>query len=135
MDFFSDTNNLLLLLVAVISGVMLMVPGLSNGGAKQVSPSAAVQQMNQHQAILIDIRSAERYKGNHIAQARNIPAADLATKTEKIAKDKPIIVVCDTGRSAPRSVAVLKKQGFTDISILQGGMAEWGKANLPTKKS
>lgn len=135
MDFLTDTNNLLILVVAVMSGVMLLFPNLSKRGSNLINANEVVQQINQRQAILIDIRKAESYKAGHIPQARNIPAEDLVTKTEKIAKDKPIIVVCDTGRNAQRSVADLRKQGFTDVSVLEGGLVAWTQAGLPTKKS
>lgn len=135
MDFLTDTNNLLILVVAVMSGVMLLFPNLSKRGGNLISANEVVQQINQRQAILIDIRKAESYKAGHIPQARNIPAEDLISKTEKIAKDKPIIVVCDTGRNAQRSVADLRKQGFTDVSVLEGGLVAWAQAGLPTKKS
>lgn len=133
MDFLTNTNNLLILVVAFISGMMLMFPSLSKRGGKLISPSQAVQQINQHQAILIDIRSAESYKAGHIAQARNIPEAELATKTEKIDRTKPIIVICETGRNANRSAAILRKQGFTDVTVLDGGVMAWAQAGLPTK--
>ena len=135
MDFLTDTNNLLILVVAVMSGVMLLFPNLSKRGGNLINANEVVQQINQRQAILIDIRKAESYKAGHIPQARNIPAEDLISKTEKIAKDKPIIVVCDTGRNAQRSVADLRKQGFTDVSVLEGGLVAWAQAGLPTKKS
>lgn len=135
MDFLTDTNNLLILVVAVMSGVMLLFPNLSKRGGNLINANEVVQQINQRQAILIDIRKAESYKAGHIPQARNIPTEDLISKTEKIAKDKPIIVVCDTGRNAQRSVADLRKQGFTDVSVLEGGLVAWVQAGLPTKKS
>src|SRR5690554_485882 len=118
-----------------MSGVMLLFPNFSKRGGNLISANEVVQQINQRQAILIDIRKAESYKAGHIPQARNIPAEDLISKTEKIAKDKPIIVVCDTGRNAQRSVADLRKQGFTDVSVLEGGLVAWAQAGLPTKKS
>lgn len=135
MDFLTDTNNLLILVVAFIAGMMLMFPSLSKRGGNHLNPSQAVQKINQDQAILIDIRTAESYKAHHIPQARNIPASELLAKTEKIAKDKPIIVVCDSGRNAQGSVSQLRKEGFTDVSVLDGGITAWAQAGLPTKKS
>lgn len=135
MDFLTDTNNLLILVVAFISGMMLLFPGLSKRGGNFISPNDTVQQINQRQAILIDIRNPDSYKAGHIPQARNIPAAELASKTEKLAKDKPVIVVCDTGRSANSSAALLRKQGFKEVAILEGGLMAWKQAGLPTKKS
>lgn len=135
MDFLTDTNNLLILVVAFIAGMMLMFPSLSARGGKLINPSQAVQQMNQRQAILIDIRSAESYKAHHIPQTRHIPAAEVVEKTAKIDKDKPLIIVCDTGRSASAPAAALRKAGFSDVSVLEGGIVAWANAGLPTKKS
>lgn len=135
MDFLTDTNNLLILVVAFISGMMLMFPSLAKRGGQFLSPSQATQKINQQNAILIDIRAGDSYKAGHIAQSRHITAADLVSKTEKIAKDKPIILVCDSGRNASRQVATLRKQGFNDVSVLEGGLMAWTQAGLPLKKS
>lgn len=135
MDFLTDTNNLLILVVAFISGMMLLFPSLSKRGGKFLSPTEATQKINHEHAILIDIRNAESYKAGHIAQSRHIEAADLGTKTEKLAKDKPIILVCDSGRNASKQVNTLRKQGFNDVAVLEGGIMAWTQANLPLKKS
>ena len=92
---------------------MLLIPSFFKGRAgRAVSSSEAVQMVNQKDAILIDLRSADQFKAGAIAQSRNIPAADLDAKAGTLPKDKPVILVCDTGRSAPRSVAVLRKHGI-----------------------
>lgn len=135
MDFLTDTNNLLILVVAFISGMMLLFPSLSKRGGHFLSPTQATQKINHQNAILIDIRSADSYKASHIAQSRNIVAAELVNKTEKIAKDKPIILVCDSGRNASKEAAALRKQGFSDVSVLEGGLTAWTQASLPLKKS
>ena len=135
MDFLTDTNNLLILVVAFISGMMLLFPSLSAKGGNQINPNAAVQMMNQRQAILIDIRSADSYKAHHIPQTRHIPSAEIVDKTAKIDKDKPIILVCNTGRSAAAPAAALRKNGFTNVSVLEGGITAWAQAGLPTKSS
>ena len=135
MDFLTDTNNLLILVVAFISGMMLLFPSLSKRGGQFLSPSQATQKINHQNAILIDIRTTDSYKTSHIAQSRHIAAADLVTKTDKIAKDKPIILVCDSGRNASKHVATLRKQGFSDVAVLEGGLTAWAQAGLPLKKS
>lgn len=135
MDFLTDTNNLLILVIAFISGMMLLFPSLSARGGNFVNPAQAVQKMNQRQAILIDIRPTESYKAHHIPQTRHIPAAELVTKTAKIDKEKPIILVCNTGRSAVSSASALRKSGFSDVSVLEGGITAWAKEGLPTQSA
>lgn len=136
MDFILSQNNLLILAIAVLAGIMLLIPSFFKGRAGHaVSSSEAVQMVNQKDAILIDLRSADQFKAGAIAQSRNIPAADLDAKASTLPKDKPVILVCDTGRSAPRSVAVLRKHGINEAYTLQGGIQGWLQSSLPVKKS
>lgn len=136
MDFILSQNNLLILAIAVLAGIMLLIPSFFKGRAgRAVSSSEAVQMVNQKDAILIDLRSADQFKAGEIAQSRNIPAADLDAKASTLPKDKPVILVCDTGRSAPRSVAVLRKHGINEAYTLQGGIQGWLQSSLPVKKS
>jgi rhodanese-related sulfurtransferase len=136
VDFILSQNNLLILAIAVLAGIMLLIPSFFKGRAgRAVSSSEAVQMVNQKDAILIDLRSADQFKAGAIAQSRNIPAADLDAKAGTLPKDKPVILVCDTGRSAPRSVAVLRKHRITEAYTLQGGIQGWLQSSLPVKKS
>ena len=81
MDFILSQNNLLILAIAVLAGIMLLIPSFFKGRAgRAVSSSEAVQMVNQKDAILIDLRSADQFKAGAIAQSRNIPAADLDAK-------------------------------------------------------
>ena len=45
-----------------------------------------------------------------------------------------MIVYCDKGDRAARAIAVLKKQGFTRVASLTGGLAGWQQAGLPVEK-
>ena len=136
MDFLSSQNNFLILFVAIASGIMLLLPAFTKGRPGRAIPADnVVQKMNQDNAILIDIRSSEQFKASHIAQARNISLADLESKTASIAKDKPIVVVCEHGRNAPKAVASLRKLGFEEIFSLESGLQGWLQAGFPVKKS
>lgn len=135
MDFLTDTNNLLILGIALISGGMLLFPNLLNRGSKPISATETVQSINQDQTILIDIRPLDRYKSGHIAQAKHILAADLVAKSQNWPKDKTIILVCDTGRTAQRSASELRKAGFSNVRVLENGIVGWIQAGLPTKAS
>ena len=136
MDFLTSQNNFLILIVAVVSGIMLLLPAFTQGRSGRAIPADdVVQKMNQENAILIDIRSNDLFKAAHIAQARNISQAELESKAANLAKDKPIVVVCEHGRNAPKAVATLRKLGFEQLFTLEGGLQGWIQAGLPVKKS
>lgn len=133
MQFLID--NILLVALAVVSGVMLLIPNLrggKQGGA--VSPTEATQMVNQQHALFVDVRPAEQFTGGHIAQSRSLPAADIEQKASSLPKNKPLILVCDSGRNASKAVAKLKSQGFADVVSLAGGVTGWVKAGLPIAK-
>ena len=49
-------------------------------------------------------------------------------------KERPIIVYCDSGDRAGKAAASLKKQGFTRVISLSGGIGAWQQAGLPVEK-
>ncbi|HUG56924.1 MAG TPA: rhodanese-like domain-containing protein [Candidimonas sp.] len=134
MDFFLDQNNLIVVFVAIASGVMLLLPNLLKGGGKTVSVQQAVQLANQKQGIFLDVRSHDSFKTGSIPQARNLPVADLTAKLGTLPKDKPIIVICDQGRESARVAGSLRKQGYDEAVSLAGGLQAWLKDGLPLSK-
>ncbi|AOB25028.1 MULTISPECIES: rhodanese-like domain-containing protein [Bordetella] len=132
LQFLIDKNNVFIVAVAVVSGIMLMLPALRKGRAgAAVGTSEAIQMVNQRQAVWVDVRPAEQFQAGHIAQARSLPAADLEKKAGALPKNKPLIVVCEQGRDAARIAARLRSQGFAEVSVLEGGMRAWFAAGLP----
>ncbi|MCL1620793.1 rhodanese-like domain-containing protein [Ralstonia pseudosolanacearum] len=139
MKFFADYNNLVLLAVAVVSGLLLVWPAIQRriaGGGAQVSASAATQLINRRNAVVVDVREAAEYAAGHLPQAKHAALGDLAGKAAGLAKNKetPIILVCQTGQRAGRAQAVLKQAGYSEVYSLEGGLAAWQQAGLPIVK-
>ncbi|GAA5218312.1 rhodanese-like domain-containing protein [Corallincola platygyrae] len=115
----------------------LLYSFLGPKGAPAVNPQEATLLMNKDNAKVLDIRTAEEFNKGHILGASHISFNDLQQKgvgeLEK-QKENPIIVVCATGSSASRASSLLKKQGFSTLYRLKGGMLEWQNAKLPVSK-
>ena len=137
LQFLVDKNNIFIVAVALVSGIMLAVPALRKGRCGSgISTAEAIQMINQRQAVWVDVRPAEQFRAGHIAQARNMPAAEVEQKAGSLPKNKPLVLVCETGRDAGRVASRLRSQGFADVSVMEGGMRAWSSANLPvTQKS
>jgi rhodanese-related sulfurtransferase len=132
VDFFSNQNNLLLIAVALGSGLALTWPMIlrSRAGAA-ISSAQAVQMMNHQHAVLVDVRPSEAFNTGHVPQARNVPLGDFEKKAAALPKNKPIILICDVGRSAIGAATRLRKLGFTEVVTLDGGLKAWMTAGLP----
>ena len=132
LHFLLDKGNIFFVIIAIVSGAMLAFPNLRRGRTSGgLSTSEAIQMSNQQQAVWVDVRPAEQFQAGHIAQARSLPAADIEQKAASLPKNKPLILVCEQGRDAPRIAARLRAQGYADAKVLQGGMKAWFSAGLP----
>jgi rhodanese-related sulfurtransferase len=134
MDFIK--NNLLMFAVAFASGAMLLWPLVRRGmGGASVGTAQATQLINREDALVLDVRDSGEYGAGHILGAKNLPLAriDSAGDVAK-RKDASVIVYCDTGDRAGKAVAALKKQGYTKVVSLSGGLPAWQQAGLPVER-
>jgi rhodanese-related sulfurtransferase len=130
-------NNLLLIVVAVVSGAMLIWPLLRRTtGGPWVDASMATQLINREDALVVDVRDPGEYGSGHILGAKNWPLDHIDERGGEAAKrkDKPVIVYCDTGDRTPKAAAALRKLGFTRVVNLSGGLPAWQQAGLPVEK-
>ena len=131
-------NNLILVGLAVISGIMLIWPSISRlmGGGKQVDTLGAVQKINHDNALVIDVREDAEVAQGKIAQSKHIPLGQLQSRVGELEKykSKPIIMVCRSGHRSAGACGILSKNGFTDVYNLAGGMIAWQQSNLPVEK-
>jgi rhodanese-related sulfurtransferase len=130
-------KNIFLVLVAVVSGSMLLWPLLRRGAAgPTVNTLEATQMMNRADALVIDLRAADEFAAGHVLGARNIPVADLERRAADLDKHKakPVIVYSADANRASAAVATLRKAGFASVHNLAGGYGAWLQAGLPVEK-
>jgi len=84
------------------------------------------------QPIVLDVREPREYRRSHIAEAQSLPLSTLLADGLVKASDRPVVVVCQTGRRSRRAAAALRALGHSDVSIVEGGMHAWEAAGLLT---
>ena len=135
MKFIVD--NWLLILVALVSGALLVWPVLRKGagGAGAVGTAEAVRLINREKGVLIDVSEPAEYAASHAASARNVPLGQIETsKDVPTNKTLPLLLMCPTGARAGRAAAQLRKAGFDKAVAVAGGTAAWREALLPMAK-
>ncbi|MBQ0131840.1 MAG: rhodanese-like domain-containing protein [Comamonas sp.] len=135
MNFFVE--NWYLILLAVVSGGLLLVPGLKSVGAGSLQPNDAVLKINREKAVVIDVREPEEYVKGHVTNSKNVPLAQLDERLPQVVKNKalPVILVCEKGARAVRAEAQAKKLGYEKAQAMAGGMKAWREASLPVEKA
>ena len=136
MDFILE--NVLLVGLAIVSGLMLAWPMLSrmSGTSSNLGPADAVLLINRENALVLDVREDAEYAAGHITDARHIPLTQLETRVGELSKfkDKPVLVNCQAGMRSAKACGILKKHGFSKVWNLQGGLNAWQQAKLPVVK-
>lgn len=88
--------------------------------------------------IILDIRSEDAFRENHIEGAASIPFHLLDTRYKDLPLDSKIVVVDERGFRSFLAASYLARKGY-DVTRLFGGMEQWQKlqasaARLPVKK-
>lgn len=134
MKFILD--NWALILMAVVSGGMLLWQSLQKVQGGAVPPAEAVRLINREKAVLIDVCEPAEFAAGHAGGSRNIPLGSLADAKE-LPKDKsvPVVLMCVSGARASRAAGLLKRAGYEKAVAVAGGMGAWREAGLPVVKS
>ncbi len=106
----------------------------SNAG-NFIDPANVVSLINKG-AVVLDLRSTERFATGHVVGARNIPVDQLESSTGKLKRysGKAVIVYCDNGTTCGKAVASLRQMGFEQTVAMRGGLQAWTQENMPLVK-
>ncbi len=132
MNFIRD--NIFLICVALYCIGALVWPYIRKGA--KITNSQATKIINKGKTAIIDIRDQKQYQAGHILNAVHVPLASLQERIPKLEKFKgqPIIIVDEAGKESDKAASILKKEGFSQINVLRGGMTGWVGEGLPVTK-
>ena len=90
-----------------------------------------VQQRLDEGAQLIDVRESHEWKSGHAPGAKHIPLGSLEGRLKSIAKERSVMVICQSGMRSSQAAKILASEGF-EVSNVTGGMTAWKRAGLRT---
>jgi rhodanese-related sulfurtransferase len=80
---------------------------------------------NKEDIQLIDVREAHERELSNIG-GDHIPMATLIDNTDKISRDKPVIIYCRSGARSAAVIGALERQlGLNNLYNLKGGIKAW----------
>lgn len=102
-------------------------------GFSEIAPDWVA--IHRDEVHVLDVRSAAEFDGElgHIDHAQLIPLDDLRARIAEVPTEKPIVVVCQTGRRSALGTVILKSAGVTKSANLAGGMVSWRELGLPIR--
>lgn len=122
---------IVILILLIANEIRYRLSGIAKLSCQQVT-----QALNQEIGIVIDTRARNDFQRGHILGAINILESELLKEINKIEKykDKRIILVDAMGQKSHSMALQLKKQGFVNTAMLNGGMQAWLAEGLPIVK-
>lgn len=100
----------------------------------EIAPNDALQKTQAAYSQFVDVRTPEEYAAGHAARAINIPLNELPEKLDRLEKNEPVYVICQTGRRSKEASEILVKNGYNWVFNVSGGTAAWESAGLPIEK-
>ncbi len=106
--------------------------------ASLISPHSLQQRLlDTRELALLDVREARQYVDAHLNLARLAPLSTLELEVRKQVPraTTPVVLVDERGEAhgpAQRARKLLERLGYTDVSVLAGGVRGWIDAGLPS---
>ncbi|MBD09508.1 MAG: rhodanese [Flavobacteriaceae bacterium] len=130
-------KNKIIYIFLFLSGIIFSQESLSELLKKynnESIPYISVQElaMQKTDAILLDTRELKEYEVSHLKDALYVgyDEFNLKNTTKQLNnKDKMIVVYCSLGVRSEDIAEQLKKEGYTNVYNLFGGIFEWKNNN------
>lgn len=83
---------------------------------------------------VLDVRTPAEYEGElgHLDGAQLIPLDDLRARASEVSTDRPVVVVCQTGKRSGLGTVILGEAGVAQTANVAGGMVRWRELGLPS---
>lgn len=104
----------LLLVVAVLA---LVAWAFARSAAPPAGAAARARQMVEGGALLLDVRTPAEFASGHLDGAVNIPVQELSARAGEVARGRPVVVYCRSGRRSADAKRILEARGHEVLDI------------------
>lgn len=83
---------------------------------------------------LVDVREFSEYETERVAGAVFVPLSALEQNANVIDRNRPIYLMCRSGKRASQAAERLARLGYSDLRVIDGGIQAWTAAELPVER-
>jgi hydroxyacylglutathione hydrolase len=102
---------------------------------QRISPALAAEFLASQELVAVDVRTPAERKAKSIGGSLSVPLNHLAERMHELPRNRPLLMHCAGGYRSSIAASLLKRQGFTKLTELAGGMAAWEAAGYPISRS
>jgi hydroxyacylglutathione hydrolase len=81
--------------------------------------------------LVLDVRNAAEYAGEHIPDSLHIPYGDLAARLDELPRERTIAAICRGGKRSGLAASILQREGFADVIHVGQGVGAWRNGGHP----
>jgi rhodanese-related sulfurtransferase/glyoxylase-like metal-dependent hydrolase (beta-lactamase superfamily II) len=82
--------------------------------------------------LILDVRNATEYAGEHIPGSLHIPYGDLGERFEELPRERQIATICRGGKRSGLAASILQREGFDVVHVGQG-VGVWRQGGHPVE--
>ena len=119
------------LVLPLVVAISLFFYSENSRKATKLDPQEVISQLNNNNALLLDLRNEKEFSKGKISQAIYIgPNIENCKKEIDKISDRPVILFCQNGAKSDEFSKELKKSEIK-VFILKGGINTWVADGLP----
>lgn len=93
-----------------------------------LAPEEVKKKINMGNGLkIIDVRTAGEFERQHLDGAILIPLRTVKHAAPALDKEGEYLLICKSGHRSRAAAAELFRQGFSNVSHLEGGMMAWNR--------
>lgn len=127
------------ILLSLLTAISFGTTGCSaqSDSIDTLAPQAFIKQAKADTtSIILDVRTPEEYKEEHLAGARQLDFLNTSVfdaGIKQLDKSHTYYVYCRSGKRSHNACIKMKKQGLK-VFDMEGGILNWKKLGMPTTK-
>lgn len=98
-----------------------------------MTAAALAEKLKTTALNMLDVRKTSEYSMGHVEQASSHPLDDIATWQKNLPKEKTYVVYCAGGYRSMIAASLLRRQGFSQITNVEGGFESIQKTGTPIR--
>jgi rhodanese-related sulfurtransferase len=80
---------------------------------------------------VLDVREDHEFRRGHLPDAIHLPMKRLPARVDKLKRDRPYAVICESGSRSRGATSYLLDQGFEGAVSVRGGTGAWARSGRP----
>ncbi|ADC65474.1 Rhodanese domain protein [Ferroglobus placidus DSM 10642] len=125
--------RILLIFSLIFAGCLQAEKGIYKDISVDEAYELIQKNKNNPNFVILDIRTPEEFKSEHIDGAINIDfySPNFKEELKKLDKNKTYLIYCRTGHRTSLAMPLFKELGFKEVYNMLGGITAWKNRGYP----